>query len=81
MPRPATSIMDVFVALDDPRQTNKVQHSLVETLTVAVCGILVGADTLEGSRRGLRRSCSGFVATWRCPTVFLRMTPSPGSSR
>jgi len=47
MPSLPMPITDVFVALADPRQTNKVQHSLAETLTVAVCGILVGADTFE----------------------------------
>ncbi|SFL22150.1 transposase family protein, partial [Azotobacter beijerinckii] len=47
MPSLPMPITDVFVSLADPRQTNKVQHSLAETLTVAVCGILVGADTFE----------------------------------
>uniref|UniRef100_UPI000366111F ISAs1 family transposase n=1 Tax=Kushneria aurantia TaxID=504092 RepID=UPI000366111F len=40
-------IMDVFVAVTDPRQSSKVQHSLPEVLTVAACGILVGTDTFE----------------------------------
>ena len=36
---------DVFVGIPDPRQSTKVQHDLVELLVVAVCSVLVGADT------------------------------------
>jgi predicted transposase YbfD/YdcC len=39
--------MDVFVAVTDPRQPSKVHHPLADVLTVAACGILVGADTFE----------------------------------
>ena len=37
---------DVFVGIPDPRQRKKVQHDLLELLVVAVCSVLVGADTL-----------------------------------
>ncbi len=36
---------DVFVGIRDPRQGTKVAHDLVELLVVAVCAVLVGADT------------------------------------
>ena len=36
---------DVFVSIDDPRQSAKVEHDLVELLVVAVNALLVGADT------------------------------------
>ena len=36
---------DVFVGVPDPRQSKKVMHDLVELLVVAVCSVLVGADT------------------------------------
>ena len=36
---------DVFVGIADPRQGTKVVHDLVEVLVVAVCSVLVGADT------------------------------------
>lgn len=36
---------DVFVGIPDPRQSTKVQHDLLELLVVAVCSVLVGADT------------------------------------
>ena len=36
---------DVFVGIPDPRQRKKVQHDLLELLVVAVCSVLVGADT------------------------------------
>ena len=36
---------EVFVGIPDPRQGTKVLHDLVEVLVVAVCGVLVGADT------------------------------------
>ena len=36
---------DVFVGIPDPRQRTKVQHDLLELLVVAVCSVLVGADT------------------------------------
>ena len=38
-------LADVFVSIEDPRQTAKVKHDLVELLVVAVNAVLVGADT------------------------------------
>ena len=38
-------LADVFVSIDDPRQSSKVEHDLVELLVVAVNAVLVGADT------------------------------------
>jgi len=38
-------LADVFVSIQDPRQTAKVEHDLVELLVVAVNAVLVGADT------------------------------------
>ena len=38
-------LADVFVSIDDPRQTAKIKHDLVELLVVAVNAVLVGADT------------------------------------
>ena len=35
----------VFVGIADPRQKKKVDHDLLELLVVAVCSVLVGADT------------------------------------
>ncbi len=37
-------ITDVFVGIREPRQAKKVEHSLVELLVVAICGVLAGAD-------------------------------------
>ena len=36
-------LADVFVAINDPRQSGKVEHDLVELLVVAVNAVLVGA--------------------------------------
>lgn len=38
-------LADVFVSITDPRQAKKTRHDLVETLVVAVSGVLAGADT------------------------------------
>ena len=38
-------LADVFVSIQDPRQTTKVEHDLVELLVVAGNRVLVGADT------------------------------------
>jgi len=38
-------LADVFVSIQDPRQSAKVEHDLVELLVVAVNAVLVGADT------------------------------------
>ena len=40
------SLYEVFFSLQDPCQSGKVQHGLAKTLVIAVCGLLVGADTL-----------------------------------
>lgn len=37
-------LLDVFVSIDDPRQSAKVKHDLVELLVVAAVAVLVGAD-------------------------------------
>jgi hypothetical protein len=37
-------LADVFVSIEDPRQSAKVKYDLVELLVVAVNGVLVGAD-------------------------------------
>ncbi len=37
-------LADVFVTINDPRQSGKVEHDLVELLVVAVNAVLVGAD-------------------------------------
>lgn len=47
MPQTAMSILDIFTSVTDPRHSSKVQHPLPDLLTVAVCGVLVGADTFE----------------------------------
>lgn len=38
-------MVDVFVGITDPRQAKKVQHNLIELLTVAICAVISGADT------------------------------------
>jgi len=38
-------LSDVFVSIEDPRQSFKVEYDLVEMLVVAVSAVLVGADT------------------------------------
>jgi len=38
-------LADVFVSIEDPRQSAKVKYDLVELLVVAVNAVLVGADT------------------------------------
>ena len=40
------SLYAVFILLQDPRQSGKVQRGLAETLVMIVCGLLVGADNL-----------------------------------
>ncbi|HAT1680502.1 TPA: ISAs1 family transposase [Klebsiella oxytoca] len=42
----ASSILSI-VTLHDPRRLWKVRHSLVDTLVVAVCGTLAGADNFQ----------------------------------
>jgi predicted transposase YbfD/YdcC len=38
-------LVDVFVAITDPRQAKKTRYDLVEIMVVAVSGVLAGADT------------------------------------
>ncbi|WP_017429388.1 ISAs1 family transposase [Vreelandella jeotgali] len=47
MHQTATPILDIFACVTDPRHSSQVQHPLPDLLTVAVCGVLVGADTFE----------------------------------
>lgn len=41
------SLLDIFTGIHDPRQRCSVLHPLPEVLTVATCGVLIGADTFE----------------------------------
>lgn len=41
------SLFDIFVSVADPRHPHKVLHPLPEVLTIAACGVLIGADTFE----------------------------------
>lgn len=40
-------VSSIFASLHDPRQPWKVRHSLVDTLVIAVCGTLAGADNFQ----------------------------------
>jgi hypothetical protein len=39
-------LLDIWVGVGDPRQMKKVEHKRVELLTIAVCAVLSGANTL-----------------------------------
>ena len=52
-------ISDVLVAINDPRQQGKIRHDLVETLVVAICGVLAGADTFIEIDSGLSSGWTG----------------------
>ena len=41
------SLFDIFTCVTDPRYSHRVEHSLPDVLTIAVCGVLIGADTFE----------------------------------
>ena len=43
---PATSISEHFAALTDPRVERCKVHRLVEIVTIALCGVICGADDL-----------------------------------
>jgi len=44
-PRPTTSIAVHFADLDDPRIERTKRHHLLDILTIALCGVLCGADS------------------------------------
>jgi len=44
-PRPTTSIAVHFADLDDPRIERTKRHQLLDILTIALCGVLCGADS------------------------------------
>src|SRR3954454_13491937 len=46
MDRPATSLLDRFAGLEDPRQQAKVPYPLPEILLLLLCASLAGADDL-----------------------------------
>ena len=45
-PPTSESLYEIFISLQEPHQSGKVQHGLAETLVMIVCGLLVDADTL-----------------------------------
>ena len=42
--QPPSNIHEYFGSLNDPRDGQNVQHKLIDILTIAICGILCGAD-------------------------------------
>ena len=40
---PATTIVESFAHLDDPRRYNK-RHLLVDIINIAICAVICGAD-------------------------------------
>jgi hypothetical protein len=43
-----SSFISIFNDLDDPRLDRKKKHLLIDVLVIALCGVLCGADSLEG---------------------------------
>ena len=42
--RPASSIMTCFSSLEDPRSGHTRRHQLIDIITIAICGVVGGAD-------------------------------------
>jgi predicted transposase YbfD/YdcC len=42
--RPAPSIMTYFCSLEDPRSDHTRRHQLIDIITIAICGVICGAD-------------------------------------
>lgn len=47
MPAVPPSITDAFAALPDPRVERTKEHHLLDILTIALCGVICGADSFE----------------------------------
>lgn len=74
-------LADVFVSIEDPRQSAKVEHDLVELLVLAVNAVLVGADTFVEIELWAREKLDWLRGYLRLtPTAFPRTTPSGGCS-
>lgn len=43
--RPAASITSYFSSLEDPRSDHTKRHQLMDILTIAICGVICGADS------------------------------------
>ena len=43
--RPAPSITGYFGSLADPRSDHARRHKLIDIITIAICGIICGADS------------------------------------
>jgi hypothetical protein len=65
-------ISDVLVAINDPRQQGKIRHDLVETLVVAICGVLAGADTFIEIELWAEQRLDWFRRILKLPTAFPR---------
>lgn len=43
--RPAASITSYFCTLEDPRSDHTRRHKLIDIITIAICGVICGADS------------------------------------
>ena len=43
--RPGPSITSYFCSLANPRSENTRRHQLIDIITIAICGVICGADS------------------------------------
>ena len=49
--RPTPTITSCFCTLEDPRPDHTKRHKLIGIITVAICGVICGADSWVRLRR------------------------------
>jgi hypothetical protein len=75
------NLVEEFSALKDPRCGGKVEHRLIDTLAIAVCAVIAGAESWEGFQLFMTAATRiGWVRFWRCRTASRPMIPSGACS-
>ena len=42
---PASSVTNYFSSVEDPRSDHTKRHKLIDIITIAICGVICGADS------------------------------------
>ena len=79
------SVMDHFQDLEDPRIERSKRHGLLDIITIAICGVICGADSWVFVEMFGKSKEEWFRTSWIYPTASrpttLLATCSPGWTR
>ena len=69
-----------FTGLEDPRETSRCDHQLIDILVIAVCAVIACAESWEDIALYGRSKQTWLATFWPCRMASPPTTPSGGCS-